>query len=58
MLLWLYRFIVGFPPKCVHEFSQWNITKVLSNAQGNMKVHQGRRCDKCGLYEFKVDTKG
>jgi hypothetical protein len=60
MLLWLYRFfIVGFPPKCVHEFGEWEITKAFSNkAWGDVIVHQGRRCSKCGLHEFRVDRKG
>ena len=59
MLLWLYRFfIVGFPPKCVHDFGVWEITKALSDDLGRVTVHQGRRCQKCGLHEFQVDIKG
>jgi hypothetical protein len=60
MLLWLYRFfIIGFPPKCVHKFGQWEITKALSCSEtGVMIIHQGRHCTKCGLSEFKVDRKG
>jgi hypothetical protein len=59
MLLWLYRLIViGFPPKCVHEFGNWEITKAMTSNYGDIKTHQGRRCKKCGLYEFRVDCKG
>lgn len=59
MLLWLYRFfVIGFPPKCVHEFGQWEITKAMSSNYGDLKVHQTRRCSKCGLHEFRVDTNG
>jgi hypothetical protein len=59
MLLWLYRFfVIGFPPKCVHEFGTWEITKAMSSNYGDLKVHQARRCTKCGLSEFKVDNKG
>jgi hypothetical protein len=30
----------------------------MTNNYGESKVHQARRCDKCGLHEFKVDTRG
>ena len=59
MLLWLYRFfIVGFPPKCVHDFNSWELTKAFSSPRGDIIAHQGRRCTKCGLTEFRVDHNG
>lgn len=59
MLKYLWQLlVVGFPPKCVHDFGMWEITKAMSNNLGQVIVHQGRRCQKCGLHEFKVDIKG
>lgn len=59
MLLWLYRlFVIGFPPKCVHEFGQWEVVKVMSSNYGDLKIHQSHCCKKCGLTEFRVDHNG
>ena len=50
--------VVGFPPKCVHDFGLWEITKAMSSNYGDLKVHQARRCQKCGLSEFRIDNNG
>ena len=50
--------VVGFPPKCVHDFGLWNIVNSLSGDDGSVIVHQARRCQKCGVCEFKVDKNG
>ena len=59
MLLWLYRlFVIGFPPKCVHEYGKWDVVKVMSSNRGDIIVHQARQCSKCGYHDFKIDHRG
>lgn len=59
MLIFLYRlFVIGFPPKCKHEFGKWRIVSVQSNNYGTIKAHQSRECALCGFHEFTVDTNG
>jgi predicted Zn-ribbon and HTH transcriptional regulator len=54
MLLWLYRFfIIGFPPKCHHDFDNWSVFKAMSNDQGVYVIYQGHTCKKCGFNEIK-----
>ena len=57
MLLFLYRlFVVGFPPKCKHNFKSWNVIKTSFNDYGDMKIFQSRQCGDCGWHEFKKDN--
>ena len=57
MLKFLWRlFVVGFPPKCMHDFEKWEVISVMGNDHGTKKIFQTRMCKKCGLVEGQSDT--
>jgi hypothetical protein len=47
--------VVGLPPKCVHQWSKWEVANVKSNTAGDFIVLQCRRCEICGFTQFKTN---
>ncbi len=48
--------VIGFPPKppdCSHQWTHWEITSSKSNSVGDYVTLQSRRCERCGVHEFK-----
>ena len=53
MLNFLWKlFIVGFPPKCKHNFDTWEVFKSMESSYGHVVVFQQRKCTNCGFTEI------